>query len=62
MRKFFVAFQLLSVLSTIAGSPKFKDTMDNICDLLEDNFPEEETVQRVCGTIRMVFNVPDDDD
>jgi hypothetical protein len=62
MNKAFMIFQLFSAIMDVLGSDKFKDTMDGVFDLLEDNFPNEKKLQKACAFGRMVLAVPDDDD
>jgi len=62
MKKFMAIWQMFTALMAVMESEKFKDTMDNIFDLLEDNFPEVQAVQGACASGRLLFQVPDDDD
>ena len=62
MNKLMLGFQLVSAIIAVLNSPKGKETIDNILDMLEDNFPDVPTVVTTCASARIILNVPDDDD
>ena len=57
-----IAMQFASLFAKLVTSQKGKDIIDNILDLIEDGFPEKGRTQSICATIRLMLNVPDDDD
>ena len=59
---FMVAMQFASLFGKLLSSDKGKEIIDNVLDMIEDGFPEKGRTQAICGTIRVMLSVPDDDD
>ena len=62
MKTIMLAMQFASLFAKLISSEKGKYIIDNVLDLIEDAFPEKGRTQSICSTIRLMLDVPDDDD